>query len=121
MFLKKLLVDYFAGGANLTEGAQKRNEKHLAQLLNDLMEASNLVVLDSAAGAGGAASEAMVVTGLLATDTILSVVQMTKGANNLPLLGFSGLAADELTAVWSADPGAGAVIKVLVKRAVPAA
>ena len=70
----------------------------------------------SAAGAGGAATEAMVVTGILATDTILSVSQSVKGANSLPLLGFNTLANNALTAVFSADPGAGAVIVVSVKR-----
>lgn len=70
----------------------------------------------SAAGAGGAATEAMTLTGLLATDTILSVVQKTKGANSLPLLGYSTQADNALTGIWSANPGAGAVIVVTVLR-----
>lgn len=70
----------------------------------------------STAGAGGAATEAMVLTGLLATDTILSVTQKTKGANSLPLLGYSTQAANALTGIWSANPGAGAVIVVTVLR-----
>ena len=73
-------------------------------------------VLTSTAGAGGAATEAMVLTGLLTTDTILSVTQKTKGANNLPLLGYTTQAANALTAVWSANPGAGSVIVVTVLR-----
>lgn len=71
----------------------------------------------STAGAGGAATEAMVLTGLLATDTILAVTQSVKGANNLPLLGYNTQAANALTAVWSANPGAGSVIVVTVLRA----
>lgn len=76
----------------------------------------NLLALSSSAGAGGAATEVMVVTGLLSTDTILSVSQKTKGANSLPLLGFNTQVNNALTAVWSADPGAGSIILVAVKR-----
>lgn len=76
----------------------------------------NLLALSSNAGAGGAATEVMVVTGLLSTDTILSVSQKVKGTNSLPLLGFNTQANNALTAVWSADPGAGAIILVAVKR-----
>lgn len=77
----------------------------------------NIQVYTSSAGAGGAATEAMTLTGLAAADTILAVTQKTKGANNLPLLGWSTQAANALTGVWSADPGAGAVIQVLVLKA----
>jgi len=82
-----------------------------------LGDALNIQVYTSTAGAGGAATEAMVLTGLAASDVILSVSQKTKGANNLPLLGWSTQAANALTGVWSADPGAGAVITVLVLKA----
>lgn len=82
--------------------------------LGDLL---NIQVYASSAGAGGAATEAMVVTGLAAGDTILAVTQSTKGANSLPLLGWSTQAANSLTGVWSANPGAGSVIQVLVLKA----
>ena len=82
--------------------------------LGDLL---NIQVYTSSAGAGGAATEAMVLTGLSASDTILAVTQKTKGANNLPLLGWSTQAANALTAIWSANPGAGSVIQVLVSKA----
>ncbi len=75
-----------------------------------------ILAFTSAASAGGTPTEALVVTGLLATDTILSVSQSVPGANNLPLLGFNTLANAALTVVYSADPGAGAVIVVAVKR-----
>jgi len=71
----------------------------------------------STAGAGGAASEAMVMTGLAAGDTIIALHQRTPGANNLPLIGHTTQAANALTCVWSANPGAGAVIVVTVKKA----
>lgn len=82
-------------------------------VVNDI---GGVKVFSSSAGAGGAATEVMVVTGLLSTDTLLSVSQKTKGANSLPLLGFNTQANNALTAVWSADPGAGSVILVAVKR-----
>lgn len=78
--------------------------------------AGQLSVISSDAGAGGAATEAMTVTGLLATDTVLAVTQRVDGANSLPLLGWNTQAADALTGVWSADPGAGAIIDVTIKR-----
>jgi hypothetical protein len=77
----------------------------------------NFQVYASSAGAGGAATEAMTVTGLAAGDLILAVTQSTKGANNLPLLGWSTQAANSLTAIWSANPGAGSVIQVFVLKA----
>ncbi len=77
----------------------------------------SILAFTSAAGSGSmSGSEVMTVTGLLATDTILSVSQSVPGGNSLPLLGFNTLANDALTAVFSADPGAGAVIVVAVKR-----
>lgn len=77
---------------------------------------ANLLVLTSAASVGGAATEVMTLTGLLTTDTILSVSQKTPGASSLPLLGYSTQATNHLTAIFSADPGAGAVIVVAIKR-----
>lgn len=77
----------------------------------------NFQVYTSSAGAGGAATEAMTLTGLASGDTIVAVTQKTKGANNLPLLGWSTQAANALTGIWSADPGAGAVIQVFVLKA----
>jgi len=82
--------------------------------LGDLL---NIQVYTSTAGAGGAATEAMTLTGLAAADTILAVHQKTKAANNLPLLGWSTQAANALTGIWSADPGAGAVVVVVVLKA----
>jgi hypothetical protein len=76
----------------------------------------SILALSSSPGAGGAASEAMTVPGLLASDTVLSVSQSVPGANSLPLLGFNTQANNSLTVEFSADPGAGAVILVAVKR-----
>ena len=84
--------------------------------LNATIVGQTILAFSSSAGAGGSASEAMTVTGLLASDTIISVSQKVKGANSLPLLGFSTLADNSLTCTWSANPGAGAIVLVSVKR-----
>lgn len=76
----------------------------------------SILTFTSSAGTGGAATEVMTLTGILSTDTILSVSQKTPGANSLPLIGYSTLINDHLTAIYSADPGAGSVIVVTVKR-----
>ncbi len=76
----------------------------------------SILALSSAATVGGAATENVVVTGLLATDTILSVSQSVPGASSLPLLGFNTLTNGHLTLVFSADPGAGAIVVVAIKR-----
>lgn len=73
-------------------------------------------LLSSAASAGGAATEALTVTGLLTTDLILAVTQRVDGANSLPLLGWSTQIANGITGVWSADPGAGAIVDVAFLR-----
>lgn len=84
---------------------------------SDARVANKILVFDSAPSVGGAATEVMTVTGMLATDKIIAVTQSVKGAANLPLLGYNTQANNALTAVWSATPGAGAVIKVAVLRA----
>lgn len=83
--------------------------------LGDLV---NIQAYTSSASAGGAASEAMTVTGLAAGDTILAVSQKTAGAGTgKNLIGWSTQAANALTVTWDANPGAGAVIVVLVQKA----
>lgn len=86
------------------------NTSQLAGLPNSIL------AFTSSAGAGGAASATLTVTGLLSTDTVLSVSQKTAGANNLPLLGWTTVANNALTVQWSADPGAGGVVVVSIKR-----
>jgi len=81
------------------------------------LDALKLAVVDSTAGAGGGVSEALTVTGLLADDTILAVSQKTAGANGVAIIGFNTLIVDGLTVVYTADPGAGSVVSVLVLRA----
>lgn len=95
-------------------GAQAANAPVGGVKLGDLL---NIQVYTSSAGAGGSATPTFTVTGLAADDTILAVHQKTKGANNLPLLGWASQAANALGGVYSADPGAGAVIVVTVLKA----
>lgn len=78
--------------------------------------------IDSAVSVGGNATEAMTVTGLLTTDTILGVTQFVDGdgaAVGILSYGTAGVAAanNALSVTWNADPGAGAKIRVIVKRA----
>lgn len=75
-----------------------------------------IAAVTCAAGAGGAATEALTCTGLLTTDTVLAVTQKTPGGNSLPLLGWSTLATNSITGIWSANPGSGSVVMVLVKH-----
>lgn len=80
--------------------------------------------LDSAASAGGSASETLVVTGLLTTDTILGVSIFEKGAGtatNLAVVDYgdatgSVAVADALPVTFHGDPGAGAKVRVAVLR-----
>jgi hypothetical protein len=58
----------------------------------------------------------MTVTGLLSTDTILSVTQMTPGLGSRPMIGWANQANDALDVSWAVDPSSGSVIVVSVKR-----
>lgn len=75
-----------------------------------------LVPLDSDASTGGSPTETLVVDGLRAADQIVAVTQVTPGANPEAVLGWSGQDTDELDVEWTGDPGAGAVVRVLVMR-----
>jgi hypothetical protein len=78
--------------------------------------------LNSAASAGGSANETLTVTGLLTTDTVLSAIMITEGANNVAVKTFAGTVAvaNQYPVEWTADPGAGAVVKVAFSRATTA-
>lgn len=113
---KKTDPNHFQGGSNITPGGKTEDGKDLASLLRELEGEGQVLSLNSAASAGGLATEALAVTGLLATDQVLAVAQKTPGANSLALLGWSTQIAGGLTGIWAADPGAGAVLQVVVKR-----
>ena len=75
--------------------------------------ASSPSVVDSAPTVGGAAVEAVAVSGLLTTSTIWAVTQRTKGGANLPLLSWTNTTNGSLNIIYSADMGPGAVVRVL--------
>lgn len=66
--------------------------------------------------AAGSATPLVTVTGLATTDVILAVTQRVQGANNLPLLGWNTQITNGITAAYSANPGANAVLDVLFRR-----
>jgi hypothetical protein len=81
--------------------------------------APQVLALTSNPSVGGAVSEAMTVTGLLTTDTILAVTQKTQGAatrTSLAFIGWNTVVTGGLTAEWVADPGPGAVLVVAISR-----
>lgn len=86
---------------------------------NSLGDLLNIQYYDSAASAGGAATETLTVTGLAAGDTILAVSQKTKGANGTALIKWTDTSrtADQLAVEWTGNPGAGSVVRVLVLKA----
>lgn len=108
------LLTGFTSGAGTVAGTD--TVLQAIQKLSGNIQNKALMVFTSAASVGGSASEVFTVTGLASSDTILSVTQSVKGANSLPLLGYNTVATNAITGVYSADPGANAVIKVLVLR-----
>lgn len=83
-----------------------------------------VVIINSAASSGGAAAETYVVTGLLTTDSIISVTQFVDGAGAaVGILSYGGAtgnaaANDALVVTYNADPGANAKVKVAVLRSI---
>lgn len=68
---------------------------------------------------GSGATETLTVTGLQVTDTILAVSAAVVGATaaNSAVSAFGAPGADSLSVTWIGDPGAGAKVLVLVKKA----
>lgn len=107
---KKVLADLMnraIGGAETVEAALPSGQEADPTLLS----------FESAASVGGAATEAMTFTGLLATDEITGINIKTQGANTAQILEYNTQVADGLTVVFNADPGAGAIVEISVKRA----
>ena len=111
-------ANHFEGGKNLYKGNKlTKDSKHLGEIVQSLqLESNKLQVYTSAVGVSGDSTPTVVVTGLGASDTILSVTQSANGVSNLPLLGWSNQLANSLDLVYSADPGNGFIVKVLVKK-----
>lgn len=116
--LAKLRDAAFQGHGSLTKGQRLLGEKTLEELLNDIITNANTEALTSAATAGGAATEAaLAVTGLLATDEILSVTTVA-GGNAVGFVGYANQIDGAIDITFSADPGAGRTVTVLVRHAV---
>jgi hypothetical protein len=81
-----------------------------------------VTALTSAASAGGSATETLTVTGLLTTDTILAATIVEDGANPAYIqeAAKTCAVANQYIVTFSADPGAGAEVRVVVSRAVTA-
>lgn len=84
---------------------------------------SGIVSLNSTASAGGGATETVALTGALTTDSILSVFQFVAGANSTALIGAGGATGvigtnDQIALAWTANPGAGARVRVQLQRTV---
>lgn len=77
---------------------------------------NKILVFESNGSAGGSSSEALTVTGLLSSDTVLSVSQKTKGSNSTALIGWDTQVNNGITAYWTANPGTSATVLVAVKR-----
>jgi hypothetical protein len=95
-------------------------QANVAGLVTDLglkLTAAKLVKYSSAASIGGAATEAVLVTGLAAGDTILAVTQRVAGANGTALNGWNTQIAGGVTLSWTANPGAGSIADILVLKA----
>jgi hypothetical protein len=78
-----------------------------------------LHVLTSNASVGlvGEIAEALVVPGLLATDSVISVAQSVPGTDNTATItGWTSVAANLLTVTFTHNPGAGLVAVITVIR-----
>lgn len=77
---------------------------------------SELIRIESDAGAGGGATETMTFNGLRADDEIMALSQKTAGASGGAPVAWDSQAADALDVSWDMDPGAGAVLVLMVRR-----
>lgn len=114
--LKNLEDRQFEGGANLSRGQRDGGDDTLAETLNKIAGKGNIDSIDSDPSAGGAASESLTFTGLKSDDEILAVSQVTKGSLGTAPIAISNQVAGGLDVEWTGDPGAGAVIRLLIRR-----
>lgn len=105
--------------ANPSDGDIYKLSHKLGKIGSDTLvgDIVNLRVYESGASAGGAASEQLTVTNLASDDQVLSVYQSVAGANSTALVAVSAIGTGTLDAQWTADPGAGAKVSILVRKA----
>lgn len=84
----------------------------------ELLTKNQIVALDSSASVGGNVTETLTVTGLLTTDRILAATIVEDGANAAYIQEAAKTCATngQYVVTFSADPGAGAEVRVLVQR-----
>lgn len=78
------------------------------------LESSPLLTMAQYTTVGGAAAEAVIISGVLATD-LASVQMVNDGTNNVTVLQ-AACTANTLTVTFSGNPGAGAVINYWIYR-----
>lgn len=88
-----------------------------ALLSRQQSDVSGVTTIDSAASAGGNATEALTFTGLASGDTILALTGKTAGANSASIRAFGTPGTNSLSVTFTADPGAAAVVRALVQKA----
>lgn len=77
---------------------------------------SELVRIESDASVGGGATETLTFAGLRADDEIMALSQRVAGASGGAPVAWDTQAADALDVSWDMDPGAGAVVVLMVRR-----
>ena len=87
----------------------------LAKLATGITPSHIAVFADQATTAGGAAAEAITVTGAAATD--LAFVQLVDEGSNTVTVANAVVTENTLTVTFSADPGADAIINYEIIRA----
>lgn len=108
LLTKAIRGQAFDGNASLNQGQRLLGEKTLEEMLNARLP----MVSDSDASVGGAATETMKVEGLKIGDIVTSVAQVVAGAA-VSVLEYAAVTVDgELNVTWSADPTAGAIVRV---------
>lgn len=106
----KAYLDAGLSSAQIAAGAVT-----LAKLATGISPSHVIKAAGNATSLGGAASEAFTVTGLAATDIVTLTVK-DNGPNNVTILEHS-LATNQLTIVFSGNPGAGTIVSYVVHRA----
>jgi hypothetical protein len=105
--------NHFDANKNITLGGRRaKASKILPELLGQ--------PLDSAASAGGGATETIAVSGLTFKDEILGAFLKTPGgtATSALVSAVHGTAEGTIDCSFTADPGAGAVVRLIVRRSI---
>lgn len=106
----KAYLDAGLSSASIADGAIT-----LAKLAAGITPSHIVKLAGNKTSVGGAASEAFTITGLLTSDVVLLTLK-DNGPNNVTILEHS-VTANTLTVVFSANPGAGAIVNYGILRA----